>query len=168
MKMPGLKAEDIMSREVTCLREETTIAEAAQALIDGRISGAPVVDKDGKLTGVISEEDLIGVYYEGHREYAKATIGATSVLGSSLVTRKAITVKPETAVHEIAKRLMSLRIKRVPVVDGAGKVLGVVSRKDILKALVASEKEAPTSKSGRLPKAPVAKAEAAKVEGAKK
>ena len=149
MNLHGLKAEDVMTRDVTCFREETTIAEAADALIAKRISGAPVVDKDGKLTGVVSEEDLIGVYYEGHRDVAKTAIGSVSVLGSSLVTRKAITVKPETAVHEIAKRLITLKIKRVPVVDAAGKVLGIVSRKDILKALVEGDRAGAARKGER-------------------
>ena len=149
MNLQGLKAEDVMTRNVTCFREETTIAEAAEALISKRISGAPVVDRDGKLTGVISEEDLIGVYYEGHRDVMKTAIGSVSVLGSSLVTRKSITVKPETAVHEIAKRLITLKIKRVPVVDPAGKVLGIVSRKDILRALVEGEQAGAAKKTAR-------------------
>ena len=131
----GLKAEDIMTRKVMAFREETTVQEAAATLVEKRISGAPLVDKEGKLTGVISEEDLIGVFYEGHRNLDKTPIGKCNVLGSSLVTRKVVTVKPETPVTEIAKKLMGLKIKRVPVVDAQNKVVGVVSRKDILKAL---------------------------------
>jgi CBS domain-containing protein len=133
--MKALRAQDIMTRSVFSLREETTVSEAAKVLIDRRISGAPVVDKDGKLSGVISEEDLIGVYYEGNRKLETTAIGTCKVLGSSLVTRKVIAVKPSTAVDEIAKKFMQLKIKRVPVVDEANKVVGVVSRKDILKAL---------------------------------
>jgi CBS domain-containing protein len=150
MKTEGMSAADVMTREVLCLREDTTIADAARLLIERRISGAPVVDRDGKLAGVLSEEDLIAVYYEGHRDFARSPIGACRVLGSSLVTRKVVTVKPETDLHEISKKFLGLKIKRVPVVDAAGKVVGVVSRKDILKALVAKEAAAVATKSGRL------------------
>jgi len=130
-----LKAQDIMTSDVMTFREETTIAEAASELLKRRISGAPVVDEAGRLAGVLSEEDLISVYYEGHRDLERTPIGKCQVLGSSLVTRKVVTVRPETTVTEIAKKLIGLKIKRVPVVDAEGKVLGVVSRKDILKAL---------------------------------
>jgi CBS domain-containing protein len=131
----SLKAEDVMTREVMMFREDTTVAEAAARLIDKRISGAPVVDKEARLTGVLSEEDLIGVYYEGHRNLDKTPIGTCNVLGGSLVTRKVIAVRAETPLPEIAKKLITLKIKRVPVVDAQNKVIGVVSRKDILKAL---------------------------------
>ncbi len=130
-----LKAKDIMTANVATFREETTVKEAAAALIERRISGAPVVDAAGKLAGVISEEDLIGVFYEGHRDLDKTPIGTCKVLGGSLVTRKVVAVKPDTSVQEIAKKLMTLKIKRVPVVDPERRVVGVVSRKDILKAL---------------------------------
>jgi CBS domain-containing protein len=132
----SLKAADVMTKEVFMFQEETTVREAAAALIERRISGAPVIDKAGKLAGVLSEEDLIGVFYEGGRDLEKQPIGTCHVLGSSLITRKVVAVKPETALHDIAKKLMGLKIKRVPVVDAEHKVVGVVSRKDILKALV--------------------------------
>jgi CBS domain-containing protein len=143
-----LKAQDIMTREVMTFSEETTVREAAALLLERRISGAPVVDRDGKLSGVLSEEDLIGVFYEGHRNLEKTAIGTCSVLGSSLVTRKVISVRPETLVQEIAKKLMSLKIKRVPVVDGASRVVGVVSRKDILKALAGLVPESAAAEAG--------------------
>src|SRR5262249_20186657 len=102
----SLRAEDVMTREVMMFREDTTVTEAAARLIDKRISGAPVVDKEGRLTGVLSEEDLIGVYYEGHRNLDKTPIGTCSVLGGSLVTRKVIAVKADTPLPEIAKKLL--------------------------------------------------------------
>jgi CBS domain-containing protein len=132
----SLKAADVMTREVFSLREETTVKEAAAALIERRISGAPVVDAAGKLAGVLSEEDLIAIFYEGAHDIGRMPIGQCTVLGSSLVTRKVVAVKMETALHDIAKKFMGLKIKRVPVVDAEHKLVGIVSRKDILKALV--------------------------------
>ena len=131
-----LRTAEIMSRNVLTLREETTVSEAAAALIERRISGAPVTDAEGKLLGILSEEDLIGAYYEGGKALAGQRIGACEVLGTPLITRKVVSAREETPVAEVAKRLMSLKIKRMPVIDAAGKVVGVVSRKDILKALV--------------------------------
>ncbi|HVY63054.1 MAG TPA: CBS domain-containing protein [Planctomycetota bacterium] len=136
--MNALKAADVMTRDVFTLQETATVREAATALIERRISGAPVVDAAGKLSGLLSEEDLIGVFYEGVSDLDRRPIGTCTVLGSSLVTRKVVAVRPETALHDIAKKLLNLKIKRVPVVDAEHRVLGVVSRKDILKALVKS------------------------------
>jgi CBS domain-containing protein len=138
----SLKAADVMTRDVLCFSEATTVGEAAKMLIDRRISGAPVVDAAGKLWGILSEEDLVGAFYEGGKDVDAQPIGKCVVLSAPLVTRKVIAVKPETALHEIAKRLMGLKIKRVPVVDAEHKVVGVVSRKDILKALVKRREDA--------------------------
>ena len=73
---------------------------------------------------------------EGHRDLDKAPIGKSAVLGAPLVTRGVFSVREETEASEIAKIMILQKIRRVPVVDGANRVVGIVSRKDILEALI--------------------------------
>jgi CBS-domain-containing membrane protein len=134
-----LTAAAVMSRTVVAFTEQTSVLEATRTLIDEGISGAPVLDKDQKLVGIITEEDLLGVFYEGHRDLGRTTLGACAVLGSSLVTRRVFTVPPEMPAREVAKKLMIKKIKRVPVIDADRKVLGIVSRRDLLQAMAGGE-----------------------------
>jgi len=131
-----LTAADVMTTEVVCFEETQSVLEVARTLLDREISGAPVVNGEGRMVGVVTEEDLLGVLYEGHRDLAKTKLGSCAVLGSSLVTRRVLAVGPETPAVEIAKHMMIKKVKRLPVIDGARKILGIVSRRDLLRAMV--------------------------------
>ena len=128
-------AKDLMSTEVFALSPETTVGEALEALVHKNISGAPVVDAAGKIFGVLTEEDLM-LYYEYPGEFHFGTkLKDARVQGAGLVTRALISVSPETTAEEIATLFIGRKIKRVPVVS-AGRILGIVSRRDLLKGLL--------------------------------
>lgn len=115
-------ARDIMTRKVCSISPEASVQEIAQLLSRERISGAPVVDSDGKIIGIITEADIIGkVNREGMRV-------------SDIMSQEIISVDEETPVGEIAALLNARKIKRVPVVRD-GKVVGIVSRADIVNAV---------------------------------
>ncbi|GIW72032.1 MAG: hypothetical protein KatS3mg102_1574 [Planctomycetota bacterium] len=134
-RMRGLTAGEIMTREVVCLRGEQTVLEATRTLVERGISGAPVVDERGVLLGLVTEEDLLGAFYEEAPGIESETLERCHVLGAGLITRRVVAVRPEQRAHEIARAMIVRKIKRVPVVDAEGRVIGVVSRRDILRAL---------------------------------
>jgi CBS domain-containing protein len=115
-------ARDIMTRKVATIHPEASAQEAAQLLDQMRISGAPVVDADGKIIGIISEADIISkVNREGLRV-------------SDIMSHNIVAISEETPVSEIAALLTERKIKRVPVVQN-GKLVGIVSRADIVHAV---------------------------------
>jgi CBS domain-containing protein len=131
----GLSAASIMTQDVICLKADTTVIDAARTLTQAGISGAPITGEDGRLTGLISEEDLVGAFYEDVPGIARKTLGTCVVLGTSLITRRVVTVRPDTPAQEIARAMIIRKIKRVPVVNDAHQVVGIVSRRDILRAM---------------------------------
>jgi len=115
-------ASDIMTRKVATIHPGASVQEAAQLLDQKRISGAPVVDPDGKIIGIITEADIISkVDREGLRVI-------------DIMSHDVIAVDGETPVNEIAALLTERKIKRVPVVEN-GKLVGIVSRADIVHAV---------------------------------
>lgn len=115
-------ASDIMTRKVCTIHPEASVQEVAQLLSREHISGAPVVNADGMIIGIVTEADIISkVDREGLRV-------------ADIMSHEIIAVKEETPVNEIAILLTKRRIKRVPVVCN-GKPVGIVSRADIVDAV---------------------------------
>lgn len=146
-----MRAEEIMTRDVAVLRPETPIVEAARLFAERGISGAPVVDAEGRLVGVVSESDLMhriaaagarppgwlgGIFADAAaqaREYARAH--GRSV--QDVMTTDPLSLGPDVPVERVARLLEEKGIRRVPIV-AAGRLLGVVSRADLLKAVLAA------------------------------
>jgi CBS domain-containing protein len=115
-------ASDIMTRKVATIRPEASAQEAAQLLDEKRISGAPVVDADSKIIGIITEADII------------SKVNRDGLRVADIMSHNVITIREETPVSEIAALLTERKIKRVPVVC-EGKLVGIVSRADIVHAV---------------------------------
>jgi CBS domain-containing protein len=115
-------ARDIMTRKVCTIHSEASAQEVAQLLDSQRISGAPVVDADGILIGIITEADII------------SKVNRDGLCVADIMSHELIVVNEETDVSEIAMLLTERKIKRVPVVQD-GKLVGIVSRADIVHAV---------------------------------
>jgi CBS domain-containing protein len=115
-------ARDIMTRKVCTIHPEASAQEVAQLLDSQRISGAPVVDADGILIGIITEADII------------SKVNRDGLCVADIMSHELIVVNEETDVSEIAMLLTERKIKRVPVVQD-GKLVGIVSRADIVHAV---------------------------------
>lgn len=127
-----MKARDIMSTKLIHITPGTSLKKAIQILIKNDISGLPVVDRTKRLVGIVTEEDLILTWHYFNRKNTHIAIKDCHVLDSPLIIEKVITATEDTPVGEIIKTLIYKRIKRVPVVK-EGRLVGVVSRRDILK-----------------------------------
>ena len=113
-------AHDIMTPDPWTLHPATTTHEAAELFAQNRISGAPVVDEHGNIVGIVSELDLI------------ARSGTTV---REVMTRDVVTV-PETATLERVRTVLVTQVrKRVPVVNDQGKLVGLISRADLVREL---------------------------------
>jgi len=148
-----MQAKDVMTTEVVTVGPDDSVADLAKTLLEHEISAAPVVDGD-KLVGIVSEGDLVRRAEIGtarrHRAWwlelftsdAKLTreyVKSHAHTVRDVMADRVITVEEETDLSEIAHLLEKERIKRVPVVK-EGKLVGVVSRADILRKLAAHEK----------------------------
>jgi CBS domain-containing protein len=116
-------AKDIMTTKVVTVKPSTSIEDAARLLVRRKISGVPVVDEKDKtkVVGILTEADLLA-----------APSGAKTV--ADVMKKRVVSVSPDTSVDEIAEILVKKKIKRVPVID-AGKLVGIVSRIDVLRAI---------------------------------
>jgi CBS domain-containing protein len=148
-----MKARDVMTQQVVSVRPDTPIREVARCLADHGISAVPVIDGHGALIGMVSEGDLIEAESgkrDQRREWWLEALAqgmglSPAFLESIRITDRPVrsamvspvtTVDEEAPVEEIAQLLMTLRIKRVPVVRD-GRVVGIVSRADLVRALAA-------------------------------
>jgi CBS domain-containing protein len=155
-----VKARDVMTSAVNSVSPDTPISGVAKILRDHGISAVPVVDDTGAAIGMVSEGDLIG-RNEADREARRdwwltllaegemlnadflASLRAPQRRARDVMTAPVVTVGDETEISEIARLLTAYRIKRVPVLRD-GRIVGIVSRADLVRALAEARNE-PTS-----------------------
>jgi CBS domain-containing protein len=113
-------ALDIMTPDPITLRPETSVHDAAATLAEHRISGAPVVGEGDAIVGIVSEYDLI------------ARTGSTV---REVMTRDVITVADTAPLDRVRALLVTQRLKRVPVVNAEGRLIGLISRADLVREL---------------------------------
>ena len=132
--------QDVMTRDVASVSPDASYREVVDLLTDRGISAVPVVDAGGQVLGVVSEADLLHkVEAVGAQERRRiirpsrrAMEKAHAATAGDLMTAPAVTVGPDATVSAAARRLESERVKRMPVVGEAGRLLGIVSRRDLL------------------------------------
>jgi CBS domain-containing protein len=139
--------KDVMTNQVVAVRRDATFKEMAATLRRYRVSAFPVVDDHEKVIGVVSEADLLakealadpGVL-DGllHHKEARKAEGLTA---GDLMTHPAVTVRPDDSVEHAARLMYTLRIKRLPVVNAGGGLVGLVSRTDLLAVYDRSDEE---------------------------
>lgn len=146
-----LTAQDIMTREVITVNENTSVRELATLLLTSNISGVPVIDDAGAVIGVVTESDLIFQNKKVHVPTAFALLDAFVFLerpgkmeqelkkmaGSKvgdICSRKLISVGPETELEELATLMTDKKIHTLPVMAG-GQLLGVIGKSDIIRTI---------------------------------
>jgi CBS domain-containing protein len=139
--------KDVMTTEVVAVRSETTFKEMAAALRRYRVSALPVVDDAGRMLGVVSEADLLAkealadpgpVAELVHRKDLRKAEGLTA---DDLMTREAVTASPDDPIEQAARMMHFMRVKRLPVVDCGGQLVGFVSRADVLAVFDRADEE---------------------------
>jgi CBS domain-containing protein/rubredoxin len=115
-----ITAQDVMTPDPITIGPDATTHEAAERLAEHRISGMPVVERDGSIAGMLSEFDLI----------AKAGTHVRDVM-----TREVVSVLETAPLDHVRGVLVTQRLKRVPVIDGHGRLVGIISRADLVREL---------------------------------
>jgi CBS domain-containing protein len=137
------RVADVMTRDVVAVRADASFKEIAAMLRGLRVSAFPVLDDDNKVIGVVSETDLLPkealeAGYEGHRGWRSARrhhtelAKAPGVTAADLMSRPPVTVGPYDLVSHAAHVMYDQRITRLPVVGAGGRLVGIVSRSDVL------------------------------------
>jgi CBS domain-containing protein len=140
--------KQVMTTDIITLNDTTTFYEAAKTLLEKHISGAPVVDTEGNLVGVLSEKDLFKALYPTSADFygssKKYIIGqdleenaknASNKTVGEFMSRRLITATPETDILRVGGLMVATGVHRVPVVDGE-KLVGMVSRGDIYRVIL--------------------------------
>jgi CBS domain-containing protein len=153
-----MKAEDVMTRDVISIAPDATVLQAARLMLQHHISGLPVVDKDGKLVGVLSEGDFLR-RRETRTEHKRSRwleflMGPGRIAAeyshshgskvAEVMTTEVQTVDELTALEDIVDLMERKRIKRVPVVCG-GQLVGIVTRSNLMHAMVSMARVAQPS-----------------------
>jgi CBS domain-containing protein len=145
----GRRVRDVMTKEVVTVDEQASFKEVAKLLTGRRVSALPVLDGDGRVVGIVSEADLMlkeefpkgppeaRLLQGRHRRETRAK--AAGGTAAEVMTSPAVTIGPDASVPEAARLLHRHGIKRLPVVDPAGPLLGIVSRGDLLKVFLRSD-----------------------------
>jgi CBS domain-containing protein len=148
-----LTVAQVMTKKLRSVRPDTSFKETALALIQNRLSGVPVVDRQGRLVGIVSESDLLPrealdddllasaqTFFEGTFDWDALFKNrkAVALTAGELMTTPVQTATPQTLLRQVAKRLSESGLPVLPVVDH-GKLVGMVTRHDVLKVYCASD-----------------------------
>lgn len=140
-----LPVRAVMSKSVITISRHADLHEAARVLSENRISGAPVVDEQDRVIGVISEADILTLAGMKREHTFKDVL--RNILGEPVPARKSgnkvedvmsfppITAKADDDIGDVAQILDDRRIKRLPVVDDNGRLVGIIARADIVRAI---------------------------------
>lgn len=144
-----MQASDVMVSPVFTVGQHATVRGVAKLLLEKRISAVPVVDHVGKVVGIVTEGDLMRRAEAGtERSHSwwenflagDATIAADYVKSHAVkiedvMTTDVVTAPPETSLHEIATLMEKNRIKRIPIVNQVGDLVGIVSRANLIQVV---------------------------------
>jgi CBS domain-containing membrane protein len=137
--------KDVMTTAVITIKRDADIHEAARLLSEKKISGMPVVDNDNRVIGVVSEADIL-ILAGMKKEHTFRDV-LRNVLGEPVPARTggnrvqdvmsfpALTISPDEDIRKAAMILDERRIKRLPVVGPEGRLIGIISRADIVRAI---------------------------------
>jgi CBS domain-containing protein len=140
-----MKVTDVMNRDVVVVSPRMPLKDVARVLVNRHFSGVPVVDDDGKVLGVLSEADILA------KERGPGS--ASSIFGRALeletwgekhdarvagdaMTAPAVTIGPQKSVSDAATLMLDRAVNRLPVVDADEKLVGIVTRADLVRAFV--------------------------------
>ncbi len=126
--MRSVKVSDYMTRRLITFAPHTNVVEAMATFLERKISGAPVVDEDGRLLGILSEVDLMKIVIQD--SYYDEGAGIVADYMRSPVD----TVSPDMDIYALAQRFDDEHRRRYPVVGASGRLVGQISRRDVLRA----------------------------------
>ncbi len=152
------RVSDVMTTKVVSVTKQASYRRIAELLHEQRLTALPVVDPDGQTVGVVSEADLLRKQERhenvdtkpGWQLHPTARTKAEARTAEGLMTSPAITIGPDALLGTAARLMNARHVKRLPVVDVDGKLLGIVSRTDLLRVFLRPDAEIATEASAVL------------------
>ncbi|MFE3901561.1 CBS domain-containing protein [Streptomyces sp. NPDC059153] len=147
--MKHIKVGDLMTDEVVSVVSLTSFKEVAKLLAQHNISGLPVLDDEDRVVGVVSESDLVNRQAARHLVTGGAPDADTTTMTPSgaeftaaeVMSTPAVTVRAEETVPEAARLMMRGGVERLPVVDDEDRLVGIVTRRDLLRLFLRPDAE---------------------------
>lgn len=148
-----MKVHEVMTTAVVTTTADVSLKDAALVLAQNRISGMPVMDDAGVVVGVLSEADILAkesMVEEGRRGFMHWLLDPTdpwvesrfsAVTVGEAMSAPAEVVGPDSALAEVATRMLESGINRLPVVSAGGKLVGLISRGDLVRAFARTDEE---------------------------
>ena len=139
----SLRARDVRVATAVTVRPTTPLAEVAKLMAHHRISGLPVVDDEGRVTGIVSEHDFV-THARPEGEHLVIEIlppggqGGHAHVASDIMTREVATLREDSPLPEIAARFAERPVNRLPVTDEQGHLSGIVARWDLVQSVLAA------------------------------
>ena len=121
------EVQSVMTTDVITIRRNATVTEAMELLRKHNVTGLPVVNDDGTIAGIISEKDVLEFLHDIDDIPSKV---------EDFMTRDVVTFSQDANLIDICDLLLKKHFRRVPIVDGEGKLVGIVTRKDIIQYIV--------------------------------
>lgn len=147
--LPDVKVAEVMRREVATGHPDSPVTQVVELLLQKDFTAVPVVDNEGKVVGMVSDSDLLtrggmnvtislkkATDLDFVREIHESLENPERKV-SEVMTREVVTVDPDTILGRAARVMVEKHLKRLPVVDGAGKLVGILGRLDILNTIAA-------------------------------
>jgi CBS-domain-containing membrane protein len=150
-----IKASEIMSTDVITLKPEMDFVTAAKVLLDHRVNGAPVVDRDNRLVGILCQSDLIAqqkrmpvptlitvldsfIQLTSAKQIEKQVRKIAALTVSEAMTPDPVTVQPDTHITTIAALMVDSNLHTLPVVEN-DRLVGIIGKEDVLRTLLPHE-----------------------------
>src|SRR4030066_721550 len=124
--MKTKKAADIMTTNVITVKKDMVLTDVIALLLRWHISAMPVVDDEGKMVGIVSEIDLVNLTFDGN---------AADTTVEEIMVTDIVSFSPNTQLAELVQTFSKRHLRRVPIID-EGKIVGIVSRRDILREML--------------------------------
>jgi CBS domain-containing protein len=134
-----IKAKDIMQTNLITVNEQTCVYEAVDILTEKKITGLPVVNDQGGLVGIISEKDILLMAY--HKIVGTCDEAMNSRKITDVMTSEVVSFRSEDNLADVCQCFMDYPFRRVPILDDDGKLVGLISRKDVVSFAFYNEKE---------------------------
>lgn len=144
-----MKIKEIMTKGVISLNANDNVLSALDKLFKMQISGLPVVDDTGKLIGMFTEKEIIArilpsymenvgkfVYEENPKQVKQKIINFNNLKVEDIMRREVITISEDATLCEAAHLMLTQKARRIPVLDNNKDMSGIISRGDVVKALV--------------------------------
>jgi CBS domain-containing protein len=156
MEVGLMQVKDVMNTDVITVSIDDTVEHCARLMMEHNVSGLPVLDPQGRLAGIVTEGDLIRraarfktpgflpvlgglIFLDDPQDLIAELRRAMALHAGRLMSREVYTVGLEDSLEKAATMMLRRQVKRLPVVDGQGRLVGIISRRDMVEALYPAE-----------------------------